>query len=92
MFELHRLALTGSRLDIRWLSCRGKTPTFCVFPVISVVVLEKCCDACGDGEYYFRSNSSATEDVGVQVASSSVDRKSLAPTVAERSCKVADFL
>jgi hypothetical protein len=28
---------------------------FCVFPVFSVAVMEKCCDACGDGEYYFRS-------------------------------------
>jgi hypothetical protein len=27
----------------------GKTPTFCVFPVFSVAVMEKCCDACGDG-------------------------------------------
>jgi hypothetical protein len=36
-------------------SGRGKTPTFCVFPVISVTVMEKCCDACGDGNTYFRS-------------------------------------
>jgi hypothetical protein len=34
------------------MSGRGKTPTFCVFPVFSVAVMEKCCDACGDGEYY----------------------------------------
>jgi hypothetical protein len=27
----------------------GKTPTFCVFLVFSVAVMEKCCDACGDG-------------------------------------------
>jgi hypothetical protein len=50
VFEGHRLPLTGSRWDIRWLSGRGKTPTFCVFPVFSVAVMEKCCDACGDGE------------------------------------------
>jgi hypothetical protein len=57
----HRLPLTGSRWDIRWLSGRGKTPTFCVFPVFSVAVMEKCCDACGDGEYYFRSSFSASQ-------------------------------
>jgi hypothetical protein len=34
---------------IRWMSGGGKTPTFCVFPVFSVAVMEKCCDACGDG-------------------------------------------
>jgi hypothetical protein len=45
----------GSRWDIRWVSGGGKTPTFCVFPVFSVAVTEKCCDACGDGEYYFLS-------------------------------------
>jgi hypothetical protein len=45
-----RLPLTGSRWDIRWLSGRGMTPTLCVFPVFSVAVMEKCCDACGDRE------------------------------------------
>jgi hypothetical protein len=29
----HRLPLTASRWDIRWVSCSGKTPTFCLFPV-----------------------------------------------------------
>jgi hypothetical protein len=43
--------LTGSRLDIRWLSGRGVTTTLCVLPVFSVSVMEKCCDGCGDGEY-----------------------------------------
>jgi hypothetical protein len=38
-------AFTGSRWDTRWVSGRGKTPTFCVFPVFSVAVMEKCCDA-----------------------------------------------
>jgi hypothetical protein len=53
----HRLPLTGSRWDIRWVSCMWKTPTFCLFPVFRehMVVMEKCCDACGDGEYYFWS-------------------------------------
>jgi hypothetical protein len=49
VYQYHRLPLTGSRWDIRWVSGGGKTPTFCVFPVFSVAVMEKCCDACGDG-------------------------------------------
>jgi hypothetical protein len=69
MFQRHRLPLTGSRWDIRWLIGRGKTPTFCVFPVFCVAVMEKCCDACGDGEYYFRSGFSASEGDGVSEAS-----------------------
>jgi hypothetical protein len=55
LFREHRLPLTGSGWDIRWLSGRGKTPTWWVFPVFSVAVMEECCDADGDGEYYFRS-------------------------------------
>jgi hypothetical protein len=55
LFREHRLSLNGSGWDIRWLSGRGKTPTLCVFPVFSVAVMEECCDAGGDGEYYFRS-------------------------------------
>jgi hypothetical protein len=47
----HRLSLTGSRWDIRWLSGRGITTTLCVLLVFSVSVMEKCCDGCGDGEY-----------------------------------------
>jgi nitrate reductase NapE component len=69
-----------------------KKPTFCVFPVFSVAVMEKCCDACGDGEYYFRSGCSASEGAGVSEASIAVDRKSMGHTVAERSWKEADFL
>jgi hypothetical protein len=49
----HRLPLTGSRWDIRWLIGRRTKPTFCVFPVFSVAVMEKCFDACGDVEYSF---------------------------------------
>jgi hypothetical protein len=59
VFECLRLPLTVSRWDIRWLSGRWKTPTLCVFSVFSVAVMDKCCDACGDGEYYFRSIVSA---------------------------------
>jgi hypothetical protein len=44
----HRLLLTGSRWDKRWLIGRRTKPTFCVFPVFSVAVMEKCFDARGD--------------------------------------------
>jgi hypothetical protein len=39
----------------------GGTPTFCVIPVFIVDVKEKCCDACGDEEYYFPSSFMAPE-------------------------------
>jgi hypothetical protein len=48
-------AVDRKSMDLRLVIYSGKTPTFCVFPVFSVAVMEKCCDACGDGEYYFRS-------------------------------------
>jgi hypothetical protein len=48
-FERHRLPLTGNRWDIRWLIGRRTKPTFCVFAVFSVAVMEKCCDACREG-------------------------------------------
>jgi hypothetical protein len=73
----HRLPLIGSRWDIRWLIGRRTNPTFCVFPVFSVAVMEKCCDACRDGEYNFRYVFSASEGAGVSVASIVVDRKSM---------------
>jgi hypothetical protein len=41
-----------------WLVTVERRLTLCVFPVFSVAVMEKCCDACGDGEYYFRSKVS----------------------------------
>jgi hypothetical protein len=63
----------GSRLNIRLVSYSGKTPTFCVFPVLSVAVMEKCCDVCGDGECYFRSMVSMIRGDGVSDASTSVD-------------------
>jgi nitrate reductase NapE component len=56
---------------------RRTKPTFCVFPVFSVAVMEKCCDACGDGEYYFSSRFSVSEGEGVSRASVAVDRKSM---------------
>jgi hypothetical protein len=50
VFQRHRMPFTGSRWDLRLVSNGGKTPTFCVFRVFSVADMEKCCDACGDGE------------------------------------------
>jgi hypothetical protein len=50
-------------------SGRGKAPTFCVFPLFSVVVMEKCCDACGDGEYYFRPGNLESQGARIPVAS-----------------------
>jgi hypothetical protein len=41
-FKGHRLPLIGSRYDIRWLIGRRTKPTFCVFPVFSVSVMDKC--------------------------------------------------
>jgi hypothetical protein len=92
VFQRHRLPLTGSRWDIRWLIGRGTKPTFCVFPVFCVAVMEKCCDAHGDGEYYLRSILSASEGAGVSQASIAVDGKSMRHTLADRSSNEADFL
>jgi nitrate reductase NapE component len=91
VFQRHRLPLTGSRFDIRLVSYSGRTPTFCVFPVFSVAVMEKCCDACGDGEYYFRSGFSALQGDNVSEASTAVDRKSTGHTVGELSEKTPTF-
>jgi hypothetical protein len=54
--------------------------------------MEKCCDACDDGEYPFRSGSTASEGAGSCEESIVVDRKSMGHTVAERSRRDADLL
>jgi hypothetical protein len=92
VFQRHRLPLTGSRRDIRLMSYTGKTPTFCVFPVFSVAVMEKCCDACGDAEYSFRSGFSTLQSDSISEATTAVDRKSMGHTLSERSWKDAYFL
>jgi hypothetical protein len=38
----------------------------CVFPVFSVAVMEKCCDACGDEECYIPVEFSASKTANVQ--------------------------
>jgi hypothetical protein len=91
-FERHRLPLTGSRWDIQWLIDRRTKPIFCVFPVFSVAVMEKGCDACRDGEYYLRSVFSVSKGAGVSWASTAINRKSMRHTMADRSSNEADFL
>jgi hypothetical protein len=61
------------------------TATFCVSPVFRVhmAVMKKCCDACGDWEYCFRSGFSALQCDSVLVASTVIDRKSMGYTVGE---------
>jgi hypothetical protein len=46
-------------------SGRGKTPTFCVSPVFSVAVMEKCCDAYGDEDYYLQPGCLPSDCVDV---------------------------
>jgi hypothetical protein len=69
VFQGHRLPFTGSRWDIRWLIGRRTKPILCVFffvfPSICMAVMAKCCDACGDKDFYFRSGFSASEGADV---------------------------
>jgi hypothetical protein len=44
---------------------RRTKPTFRVFSELNVAVMVKCCDACREKEYYFRSVSSNSEGAGV---------------------------
>jgi hypothetical protein len=85
VLQTHRLSLTGRPWVIRWLIGRETKAIFCVFPEFSVAVMETCFDACGDGEYYFRSGFSASEAADVSESSNAVDRKSMGHTVAEHS-------
>jgi hypothetical protein len=64
-------------------SYSAKTPTFCVFRVFSVAVMEKCCDACGDGDYYFRSGYLTLQGDSVQGASTAENWKSMGHTLGE---------
>jgi hypothetical protein len=83
VFLWHRLALTRSRRNVRLVSYSGMTPTFCVNPVFSVEVVLKCCDACGDGEYFFQSGFLALQGDVVSAASINVNEKSMEHTVGE---------
>jgi hypothetical protein len=91
-FKWHRLPLTGSRWDIRWLIGRQTKPTFCVIPIFSVAVMDRGCDACRDWEYYFRSIFSVSNGARVPWASTAINRKSMRHTMADRSSNEADFL
>jgi hypothetical protein len=63
-----------------------------VFFIFSVAVREKSCDACGDGEYYFRYSFPALHGDGVSEASIAVDRISTGHTLGELKRQDADFL
>jgi hypothetical protein len=54
--------------------------------------MEKCCDACADGEYYLRSRCLLSADASVLMSPIAVERQSMGHTVTERSYKDADFL
>jgi hypothetical protein len=54
--------------------------------------MEKCFDACGDVDFYFRSGFPVSKGAGVSGVSIAVDRKSMGHTVADRSSNEADFL
>jgi hypothetical protein len=55
-----------------------KDADFVLFPVFSVAVAEKCCDACGDGEYYSRSKCLASVDCQLsRMTAIAFDRKSI---------------
>jgi hypothetical protein len=56
--QRHRRPLTEVDEIYGWLVSAERRLTLCVFLVFSVAVMEKCCDACGDVEYYFRSGVS----------------------------------
>jgi hypothetical protein len=86
------IAVDRKSMGNTWLIGRRTKPTSCVFPVFSVAVMGKCCDACGDGEYYLSSCFSALEGAGVSEASAAVDWKSTETTVADRSSNEADSL
>jgi hypothetical protein len=91
VFLGHRLPLTGSRWDLPWLIGRGLKPTSCVLPVLGLAVMEKSCDACGEGKYYFRSAFWVPEGACVLESSIAFDRKSMGHTVADGSSNEADF-
>jgi hypothetical protein len=48
--------------------------------------MNKCCEDCVDGEYYFRSSCLLSADAGVSKALIAVDRRSMVHTVGDRSC------
>jgi hypothetical protein len=91
-FQRHRLPLTGSLWDLRLLVGRRTKPTFSVFPVFSVVVMEKCCDACGDEDYCFWPGNSASDGAGISEASTANDFVSMGHTAAGTSSNAADPL
>jgi hypothetical protein len=92
VFQGHRLPLTGNRWDIRWPIGRRTKPTFGVSNVFSVAVMERCCDAYDDGEYFLLSIYSASEGAGVSGASIAVDSVSMGHTAVGTSSNEAGSL
>jgi hypothetical protein len=79
--QRHRLPLREVDNLYSWLVTVERRLTLCVFPVFSVAVMGKCCDACGEAEYSYRSKVSPIRGDGVSEATSAVDRKSTGPAV-----------
>jgi branched-subunit amino acid transport protein AzlD len=92
-FERHRLPLTGSRWDIRWLIGRRTKPTFCVICCYlalrlwkRVVTLAVTGNTNSGQVFWFQRVPE------IQWALTAVDRKSIGHTMADRSSNEADFL
>jgi hypothetical protein len=86
VFQRHRLPLTGSRWEIRWLIGRRTKPTFCVFfGVLPWRLWKSVVTLAVTGNTISGRVFPASEGVGVSEASIAVDRKSMGHTVAHRS-------
>jgi hypothetical protein len=57
-----------------------------------MAVMQKCCDACGFGQHFYRSGFPLSEFAGVSAASIALDRMSMGHTVDDRSSDEADFV
>jgi hypothetical protein len=73
LFQWHRLQLREVDEIYVWLVTVERRHTLCELPVFRAAVMEKCCDACGDGECYLRTGFSTLQGDGVLVAPKSVD-------------------
>jgi hypothetical protein len=85
VFHRHRMPLIGSRWDIRWLIGRRTKPTFYGFPVFSLAVMQKCCDARVTGSTISCRVFRRQRVPLFQEASTAVDRKSMGHTVDDLS-------
>jgi hypothetical protein len=81
VFQRHQWLLTEIDEIFRWSVTVERRLTLCVIPIFRVAVTEKCCDACCEGEYYFRSKVSTIRGNGVSEASTAFNRKLTVPAV-----------